>query len=82
MHALIRQNHSFNVLEFGVGYSTIVIADALAKNEADFDGLSYKPKLRKSRKFIAFSVDTDKNWIKTDDAIFRLQQPFNRFVVL
>ena len=69
LHALIRQNRSFTVLEFGVGYSTIMIADALAKNERDFQALPSKPKLRRSKNFMGFCVDTNKFWIKRCQAI-------------
>ena len=69
LHALIRQNHSFTVLEFGVGYSTVVIADALAKNKADFERLPNKRKLGGSKSFMGYCVDTDKIWIKRCKAI-------------
>ena len=46
MHKLVRQRKSFTVLEFGLGISTIVMADALMKNEKEFEALEEKPKLR------------------------------------
>jgi len=36
IHQLIRQRRCFTVLEFGVGFSTIIIADALMKNKMDW----------------------------------------------
>ena len=43
LHQLIRQRKSFTVLEFGLGLSTIVMADALMKNQEEFDALENKP---------------------------------------
>jgi len=39
LHTLIRRRKVFNVLEFGLGYSTIVMADALMKNSKEFYSL-------------------------------------------
>lgn len=63
IHQLIRSRKSFTVLEFGLGYSTIIIADALRKNKLEFEALSEKPDLRNRFLFQVFSVDADKNWI-------------------
>lgn len=64
LHKLVRKRKSFTVLEFGSGYSTIVIADALSKNEADWQ--QYKDKIEVRNRFIfqLFSVDTSKDWIE------------------
>jgi hypothetical protein len=64
LHKLIRSRKSFTVLEFGLGYSTIIIADALKKNEADWNALSQKPEIRNRFMFQIFSVDTSQKWIK------------------
>lgn len=64
LHKLIRRRKSFTVLEFGVGYSTIIIADALKKNESDWSILSKKPEIRNRFMFKLFSVDASKNWIE------------------
>jgi len=69
LHALIRQNHSFTVLEFGVGYSTVIIADALAKNKADFENLPYERQLGRDKGFMGYCVDADKTWIERCKAI-------------
>jgi len=64
LHQLIRQRKSITVLEFGIGVSSIVIADALSKNKSDFESLETTPKLRNRYMFQLFSVDTDLNWIE------------------
>lgn len=63
LHQLIRQRKCQTVLEFGVGCSTAVIADALAKNEAEYRDAPNRPKLRNSNAFRLFSVDTSRHWI-------------------
>lgn len=64
LHKLIRQRKSFTVLEFGVGYSTLVIADALRKNQRDWDGLKRKPQIRNRFMFQLFSLDSSREWIE------------------
>jgi hypothetical protein len=51
LHRAIRTKRVFTVPEFGLGYSTIVMADALSKNSRDWDGLAKKPKMRNSTPF-------------------------------
>jgi len=63
LHKLIREQKSFTVLEFGVGYSSIVIADALAKNEEEYFMSGKKVNIRNRFKFQLFSVDASKKWI-------------------
>ena len=63
LHKLIRQKKSFTVLEFGVGFSTLVIADALKKNKEDWKSLKIKPQIRNRFLFKVFSVDASKKWI-------------------
>lgn len=65
LHQLIRQRKSFTVLEFGVGFSTTIIADALKKNQADWLALEEIPKIRNRFAFQCFSVDTSAKWITT-----------------
>ena len=64
LHRLVRKRKAFTVLEFGSGLSTIVIADALSKNKADFLDLEEKPELRNRFMFQIFSVESDKQWIE------------------
>ena len=70
LHRLIRKRKAFTVLEFGSGLSTIVIADALSKNKADFLALKEKPELRNRFMFQIFSVESDKQWIKHNQLNF------------
>lgn len=70
LHHLIRERMATTVLEFGVGFSTVVMADALAKNEAEFASLPDAPKLRNRRAFQLVSVDASQHWIgKTEKRI-------------
>ena len=62
IHTLIRARKVFNVLEFGLGYSTIVIANALLKNKKDYGGDN--PEVRISNPFKVYSVDGSKKWIE------------------
>ncbi len=70
LHKTIRQNKFFTILEFGVGYSTIVIADALEKNERDWEKLSEKPNIRNRFMFQLFSVDASAHWIERTQSMF------------
>jgi hypothetical protein len=63
LHRLIRDRKSFTVLEFGVGYSTLIIADALKKNKVDFETLDPMPAIRNRFCFQCYSVDTSEHWI-------------------
>jgi len=65
IHRLIRKRRSFTVLEFGTGFSTLVIADALKKNKQDWENLKSKPKIRNNCMFQCFTVDTSEKWIAT-----------------
>lgn len=64
LHKLIRKRKCFTVLEFGGGWSTIVMADALSKNKKDWESLPQKPEIRNRFMFQLFSVDTSLDWIK------------------
>jgi methyltransferase family protein len=68
IHKLIRERHAFTVLEFGVGYSTLVIADALRKNEADWEASPKKRPIRNRFPFQVFSVDASEKWVATAKA--------------
>ena len=70
LHKLVRERKCFTVLEFGVGYSTIVIADALRKNQKDWSHLSKKPEIRNRFMFQLFSVDASKVWLENIKNIF------------
>lgn len=62
LHFLITSRKVTTILEFGVGKSTIVMADALKKNkEKYFDYV--KNNLRRSNPFELHSVDNSRYWI-------------------
>lgn len=63
LHKLIRDRKVFTAMEFGVGYSTPIIADALYKNKLDWENLKKKPIVRNNHQFHLFSVDASQKWI-------------------
>lgn len=63
LHEVTRKRKVFTILEFGIGYSTIVMADALRKNEIDWSLLKSKPEIRNSSLFELHTVDTEIEWI-------------------
>lgn len=65
LHRLVRQRRCFTVLEFGLGYSTIILADALQKNAEDWLQLSPPPRIRNRFMFQLFNVDAGQEWIQT-----------------
>ena len=84
LHKLIRDNKFFTVLEFGIGYSSIIICDALYKNQQDFEQLNPQPEIRNRYKFQLFCVDSSLKWIKNVKKFFpthlkdRLHVSFSR----
>ncbi len=64
LHKLVRKRKPFTILEFGLGYSTIIMADALKKNLKEYEAMPNKPKIRNRFMFKIFSVDTSDKWIK------------------
>lgn len=63
LHQLIRSRRAFTVLEFGIGWSTLVIADALKKNREEWDTCEERPNTRNETPFKLFSVDAEEQWI-------------------
>ena len=63
LYKLITDNFILTVLEFGCGYSTFVIADALSENKRRWDALENKPEVRNIYKFKFYSVDTNNEWL-------------------
>lgn len=53
----------FTILEFGVGYSTIVMAEAMHQNYINFDKNKISD-IRNSKLFKIFSVDSSERWIE------------------
>ena len=65
LHQLVRERRVFTVLEFGTGYSTLVIADALAKNADDFASSDAEVELLPADAFRVFTVDVSEAWLAT-----------------
>lgn len=78
LHWLITTLGSQTVLEFGVGYSTTVIADALIRNKVEFARQGNKLRSANSNLFAGFSVDADPDWIRIASS---RMQPSHREVV-
>lgn len=63
LHKLIRARKVFNVLEFGLGFSTIVMADALEKNYNDYSADPDAVEVRIREPFTIYCVDASEHWI-------------------
>ncbi|WP_432734408.1 hypothetical protein [Maridesulfovibrio sp. FT414] len=68
LHKAIRSRKAFTVLEFGVGYSTIIMAHALLKNKEEWDSLENKPRVRNSTMFQLHSIDAAEKWIAVTES--------------
>jgi hypothetical protein len=64
LHFLTRSRKVLNVLEFGVGKSTVVFAAAIKQNQADYTDY-VKNNLRRSTPFMVDSLDSSADWIET-----------------
>ena len=62
LHFLARSRKAITILEFGVGKSTLVFADALKKNKEEF-GEFVKTNLRRANPFEVHCVEDVKEWI-------------------
>tara|TARA_S200000501_G_scaffold240819_1_gene225660 strand:+ start:3302 stop:4087 length:786 start_codon:yes stop_codon:yes gene_type:complete len=62
LHYIIRSRKVLTVLELGVGWSTMVMADALQKNHSDYYQ-EIKNTLRRVDPFTLYTVDTEKKYI-------------------
>ena len=62
LYNLLKSNKPFTVLEFGIGYSTIVMAQALYENKKQFNNI-HKKSIRNSNMFKLFCVDGSQKWI-------------------
>lgn len=69
LHSIVRERKCLTVMEFGVGFSTFVIADALEKNKAEWSGLETQPELRELSPFMLHSVDSGSKWIEATTSI-------------
>ncbi|MEZ5034976.1 MAG: hypothetical protein R2796_08305 [Chitinophagaceae bacterium] len=63
LHFIVRSRKVTTILEFGVGKSTLVFADALKKNKAEF-GEFVNNNLRRGNAFEIYSIDNNKEWIE------------------
>lgn len=64
LHQIVRKRKCFTVLEFGLGYSTSILADALWKNKNEYEKQETKPHIRCSNMFELHTVDNEPAWIK------------------
>ena len=76
LHTLIRRRKVFNVLEFGLGYSTIVMADALMKNSKEFYSNPDRPEIRLKNPFKIYAVDSSEYWIKNFKQMYESKFPY------
>lgn len=60
---LVRTRRVTTILEFGSGYSTAVMADALARNRGDFAANPDFQRLRRNNPFELHSVDCNLDWL-------------------
>lgn len=63
LHYLALERKVFTVLEFGVGWSTVVLAHALRLNKEKWDKATTRPTMRNNNPFKVFSLDSSKKWI-------------------
>lgn len=63
LHRLVVSRKCFTVLEFGVGWSTIVLAAALKDNERRWDQSQNRPRIRNETPFSVYSVDASRKWV-------------------
>jgi len=84
LHRLVRQRKAMTILEFGLGYSTLIYADALMKNETEFYNLQKDAvaDLVASNKFEIHSVDSSKMWIANFKLKLKQHPKLKRFIHL
>lgn len=63
LHFIARNRRVTTVLEFGLGKSTIILADAIKKNKKDFNEFVTK-NMRRAHPFQIHSLDNNEKWIK------------------
>jgi hypothetical protein len=64
LHRLVIERRRLTVLEFGVGYSTLILADALSRHEAAFRSQPTANLELPADAFRLYSVDADATWIR------------------
>lgn len=73
LHFLVRKRKVSTILEFGVGKSTSIFADALLKNKNNFNEY-FVNNLRKKNLFEIHSIDNYKKWI--DECLNNISSKF------
>ena len=63
LHQTVRRRKCFTVLKFGLGISTLIMADALLKNKRDWQKMAEKPFIRCQTKFQLHTLDAEQQWI-------------------
>jgi len=63
LHYIVTSRRATTILEFGVGYSTIFLADALKYNFQNYRSYVLK-NLRRSQPFKLFSIDSNKKYLE------------------
>ncbi|WP_120495687.1 hypothetical protein [Kiloniella sp. EL199] len=64
LHKLVRSRKVTTIMEFGVGYSNLVLADALYKNSIDFKDDILKLDLRRNNLFELHCIEVSQHWIE------------------
>jgi len=70
----------FTILEFGVGWSTVVLATVPKRNWEAWEDLPERPALRNHTPFMLFSVDTSEHWLSNVQRL--IPDEMKRFVKL
>ena len=63
LHNTIIKEKVINVIDIGLGHSTIVMADALRRNKKKYNSF-VKKNIRKSDPFVVYSIDASHQWVK------------------
>ena len=69
LHLIARKRKVQKALEFGVGFSSIVISDAILKNEKEYDLRCETDAKIRDKGFSLYSVDSYKEWIEKTEQI-------------
>ncbi len=69
LHYIVRSRMSLSIVEFGVGFSTVVLSDALQKNMAAWMVQPDKPNIHEAAPFMLHSVDTSQHWLEATESI-------------
>lgn len=65
LYYMATTRNAFTVLEFGVGWSTLILAAAMRANELAWERLAHKPIVRSHDPFRVHSVDTTSSWVES-----------------